>query len=79
MLIEKQPPDIHPIIKKCLTHLDVLGADAKLKQIVYMYMETLHKEIGSSKSDIIEWKYSNLKTTVYQLFFIFLCIICKNG
>ena len=52
MLKEKQPPDIHPIIKKCLTHLDVLGADAKLKQIVYMYMETLHKEIGEeSKSN----------------------------
>jgi hypothetical protein len=52
MLAEKQPQDIHPIIKKCLTHLDVLGADVKLKQIVYMYMETLHKEIGNSNNEI---------------------------
>ena len=54
MLKEKQPPDIHPIIKKCLTHLDVLGADVKLKQIVYMYMETLHKEIENPDNKIVK-------------------------
>ena len=54
MLNEKQPPDIHPIIKKCLTHLDVLGADVKVKQIVYMYMETLHQEIENSTNEIIK-------------------------
>ncbi|WP_409304498.1 hypothetical protein [Peribacillus sp. SCS-155] len=36
---------IHPTIKRCLKHLNILGADDKTKQIVYMYMETLAKEI----------------------------------
>ncbi|MET3696394.1 hypothetical protein SAMN05877753_103363 [Bacillus oleivorans] len=38
-------PCVHPTIKKCLLHLDILGADDKIKQIVYMYMEALKKEI----------------------------------
>ncbi|WP_026584523.1 hypothetical protein [Bacillus sp. J33] len=32
---------IHPTIKKCLQHLDILQANDKTKQIVYMYMESL--------------------------------------
>lgn len=36
---------IHPTIKKCLKHLEILKADDKTKQIVYMYMETLHQEL----------------------------------
>lgn len=45
MMTERQNFNhIHPTIRKCLKHLDVLGADPKLKQIVYMYMETLHQE-----------------------------------
>ncbi|MDQ0414658.1 MULTISPECIES: hypothetical protein [Mesobacillus] len=35
---------IHPTIRKCLQHLDVIQADDKTKQIVYMYMETLLRE-----------------------------------
>lgn len=42
------PADMHPIIRKCLTHLDILGADDKLKQIVYMYMESLHQDVDSA-------------------------------
>ncbi len=42
------PENMHPIIRKCLTHLDILGADDRLKQIVYMYMESLHKEVDST-------------------------------
>ena len=38
---------MHPTIRKCLQHLDVLEADNKTKQIVYMYMEALYKELGS--------------------------------
>lgn len=44
------PADMHPIIRKCLTHLDILGADDKLKQIVYMYMESLHQDVDSTDS-----------------------------
>lgn len=54
MFKDKQPQGIHPIIKKCLTHLDVLGADVKVKQIVYMYMEILHKEIKASNNEFIK-------------------------
>lgn len=35
---------IHPTIRKCMQHLDVIEADDKTKQIVYMYMETLLRE-----------------------------------
>ncbi|MDZ5470157.1 hypothetical protein SM124_00210 [Bacillus sp. 31A1R] len=36
---------VHPTIKKCLKHLDVLHVDNKTKQIVCMYMESLYKEL----------------------------------
>ncbi|GAA0328312.1 hypothetical protein GCM10008967_18510 [Bacillus carboniphilus] len=41
---------LHPTIKKCLQHLDVLGADDKIKQIVYMYMEGLKKDLVQHSS-----------------------------
>ncbi|PWA11859.1 hypothetical protein DCC39_08710 [Pueribacillus theae] len=31
-------------IEKCLSHLDMLNADAKTKQIVYMYMAELYQK-----------------------------------
>lgn len=31
-------------IEKCLSHLDMLKADAKTKQIVYMYMAELYQK-----------------------------------
>lgn len=39
---------IHPTIRKCMQHLDVIQADDKTKQIVYMYMETLLRESNIS-------------------------------
>lgn len=48
---------IHPTIRKCMKHLDVIQADDKTKQIVYMYMETLLRErdmIAASKEQPIE-------------------------
>ncbi|MEH7884596.1 hypothetical protein V7654_09725 [Bacillus sp. JJ1609] len=38
---------IHPTIRKCLQHLDIIKADDKTKQLVYMYMETLLRERDS--------------------------------
>jgi hypothetical protein len=46
MVFDTQKP-IHPIIRKCLQHLDVIKADDKTKQLVYMYMETLLRERDS--------------------------------
>ncbi|HAQ06852.1 MAG TPA: hypothetical protein DCR24_04735 [Bacillus bacterium] len=43
MVFERQK-SIHPTIRKCLQHLDVIKADDKTKQVVYMYMETLLRE-----------------------------------
>lgn len=40
---------MHPTIKRCLTHLEVLGTDEKTRQIVYMYMETLRKELNDQQ------------------------------
>lgn len=45
MVFERQK-SIHPTIRKCLQHLDVIKADDKTKQVVYMYMETLLRERG---------------------------------
>ncbi|MHC0036828.1 hypothetical protein [Pseudoneobacillus sp. C159] len=42
---------VHPIIKKCMKHLDILETDDKTKQIVYMYMETLHRELVQREKD----------------------------
>lgn len=41
---------MHPTIKKCLKHLEVLGAEDKTKQIVYMYMETLVQELSKEEA-----------------------------
>ncbi|RFU64325.1 hypothetical protein [Bacillus sp. V59.32b] len=40
---------MHPTIKRCLKHLDILGTDDKTRQIVYMYMETLIQEFSTSE------------------------------
>ncbi len=45
VLSHSQKP-IHPTIRRCMQHLDVIQADDKTKQIVYMYMETLLREIN---------------------------------
>lgn len=46
MVFDTQKP-IHPTIRKCLQHLDVIKTDDKTKQLVYMYMETLLRERDS--------------------------------
>lgn len=38
---------VHPTIRKCLQHLDIIEADDKVKQIVYMYMQSLYKEMNA--------------------------------
>lgn len=43
----KQPQ--HPVIRKCMQHLDVIEASDKTKQIVYMYMKMMDDEIISIK------------------------------
>ncbi|WP_181884640.1 hypothetical protein [Neobacillus piezotolerans] len=44
---------VHPTIRKCLQHLDIIEADDKVKQIVYMYMQSLYKEMnGLNQEDI---------------------------
>ena len=42
---------VHPTIKKCLQHLEIIEADDKVKQIVYMYMESLYKEMSAQKAE----------------------------
>lgn len=48
------------IIRKCMQHLDILGADEKTKQIVSMYMECLSpmKQEATEKPPLLkmEWK-----------------------
>lgn len=46
--MQRNIPKMHPTIKRCLTHLEVLGTDDKTKQIVYMYLQTLFKELSLS-------------------------------
>lgn len=43
---------VHPIIKKCLKHLDILETDIKTKQIVYMYLEHLFQELTEDRKQI---------------------------
>ncbi|RFU62061.1 hypothetical protein [Peribacillus glennii] len=40
---------VHPAIERCLKHLHILGTDDKIRQIVYMYMETLAREVSMEK------------------------------
>jgi hypothetical protein len=47
----------NPAIRKCLQHLDIIGASDKTKQIVYMYMKAMDDEI-------IKLKQSNLENAI---------------
>jgi hypothetical protein len=61
MEFQSQKP-IHPTIRKCMQHLDVIKADDKTKQIVYMYMESILRErdmIAASKQEPIETQIHN--------------------
>lgn len=41
----------HQAVRKCMKHLEVIGADDKTRQIVYMYMKTLDDELLKLKSE----------------------------
>lgn len=40
---------MNPVISKCLKHLEIIGADDKTRQIVYMYMKTMEDELSMEK------------------------------
>ncbi|MBS4198503.1 hypothetical protein KHA93_02430 [Bacillus sp. FJAT-49732] len=42
---------IHPLVRKCMQHLDVIEANDKTKQIVYMYLKALDDEIDKLKKE----------------------------
>ncbi|WLR49808.1 hypothetical protein LC040_10880 [Bacillus tianshenii] len=39
----------HPLIKKCLIHLEIIGADEKVQQLVSNYMKELSEEMKNKK------------------------------
>ncbi|MCJ8005883.1 hypothetical protein ACFFF5_05900 [Lederbergia wuyishanensis] len=41
----------HPIIRKCMQHLEVIEANDKTKQIVYMYLKAMDDEINKIKKE----------------------------
>ncbi|WP_158553362.1 hypothetical protein [Peribacillus saganii] len=47
---------MHPTIKRCLQHLEVIKTDDKTRQIVYMYMQSLYKELTKQEPQLIEQK-----------------------
>ncbi len=44
----------HPVLRKCMQHLDIIDADDKVKQIVYMYLKTMDEEIIKLKDQLKE-------------------------
>lgn len=48
--LKKQP--IHPAFRKCMQHLDIIHANDKTKQIVYMYMKVMDEEIAELKKQM---------------------------
>ncbi|WLR51651.1 hypothetical protein LC040_01740 [Bacillus tianshenii] len=57
MNIEKKD---HPIITKCLNHLQVVGADYKIQQLVYMYMKELSVKLDDKQTDKVLQKKENM-------------------
>ena len=43
----------HPVLRKCMQHLEIIDADDKIKQIVYMYLKTMDEEIIKLKEQLI--------------------------
>ncbi|WHY80293.1 hypothetical protein [Siminovitchia fortis] len=46
---EEKNKSKNPVISKCMNHLEIIGADDKTRQIVYMYMKTLENELSRVK------------------------------
>ncbi|MBW8349619.1 hypothetical protein K0H71_09200 [Bacillus sp. IITD106] len=44
-------PLTHPLVRKCMRHLDVIEANDKTKQIVYMYLKAMDDEINKIKKE----------------------------
>lgn len=44
----------HPAIRKCMKHLDIIGANDKTRQIVYMYMKSMDEEIERLKKQNLQ-------------------------
>lgn len=42
----------HPVLRKCMQHLEIIDADDKTKQIVYMYLKTMDEEIIKLKEQL---------------------------
>ncbi|MCR2821096.1 hypothetical protein [Lederbergia panacisoli] len=42
----------HPVVRKCMQHLDVIEANDKTKQIVYMYLKAMDDEINKLKKEM---------------------------
>ncbi|MBD8003758.1 hypothetical protein [Bacillus norwichensis] len=42
---ESKSRKMDPVIRKCMKHLEIIGADDKTRQIVYMYMKTLEDKL----------------------------------
>ncbi|WP_139194419.1 hypothetical protein [Bacillus sp. MUM 13] len=53
-MVEIIHANVHPTIRRCLQHLEVIGTDHKTRQLVYMYMETLCRELATGKSNQIK-------------------------
>ncbi|WLR53995.1 hypothetical protein LC048_16040 [Mesobacillus subterraneus] len=61
MELDSQKP-IHPTMRKCMQHLDIIKADNKTKQIDYMYVKSLLRErdmLVTSKQEPIESQIHN--------------------
>ncbi|MBS4218145.1 hypothetical protein KHA96_07375 [Bacillus sp. FJAT-49711] len=41
----------HPIVRKCMQHLNVIEANDKTKQIVYMYLKAMDDELNKIKKE----------------------------
>ncbi|RST75146.1 hypothetical protein D4T97_007760 [Siminovitchia acidinfaciens] len=46
---EEKSKSMNPVISKCMKHLEIIGADEKTRQIVYMYMKRMEDELTKEK------------------------------
>ncbi|VEF48778.1 Uncharacterised protein [Bacillus freudenreichii] len=46
---EEKSKSMKPVISKCMKHLEIIGADEKTRQIVYMYMKRMEDELTKEK------------------------------
>ena len=51
MKVDNEKYFTHPVIRKCMQHLDIIHANDRTKQIVYMYLKTMDEEINNLKDN----------------------------